>query len=257
MRRSYEEMRRSWLRRNRPLFFALGAITGAVIVVTFLAGRAFPAAGWLLGFLAGAVTTTLSLLRASPPGWIENWQVGALGERATARRLRLLEPQGWVILHDLQAGQGNIDHIAVGPGGVFLLDSKRPGGEVRVEGGKVTVHRLDAPHLYYNHPGTAQLLHLARRTHDRMLARSRINMWVSPVMVIWADFPQRIVDERCAYVHGDELVAWLQTRPRRIAPERVEQIADAVRQAWSLDGERPAARSVRLASSLDEAVGCA
>src|SRR3712207_7480273 len=38
----------------------------------------------------------------------------------------------------------------------------------------------------------SHLLALARATHDRVLATSRIRTWVTPVMVLWADFPQRI-----------------------------------------------------------------
>ena len=49
---------------------------------------------------------------------------------ATAKALRGLEDEGWIVMHDLPAGRGNIDHILVGPGGVFLLDSKRLDGSV-------------------------------------------------------------------------------------------------------------------------------
>ncbi|MFJ2205991.1 nuclease-related domain-containing protein [Streptomyces microflavus] len=52
---------------------------------------------------------------------------GAIGEKATARLLRTLSRQGWVILHDLQlpTGKANVDHLAIAPSGrVFLIDSK-------------------------------------------------------------------------------------------------------------------------------------
>ena len=83
------------------------------------------------------------------------------------------------------------------------------------------------------HTGTGHLLSLARQTHDRILAASRINTWVTPVMVLWSPFPQRIVEQRCAYVHGEELVAWLRARPQTIAPSRISQVAQAARQAWN------------------------
>lgn len=137
-----------------------------------------------------------------------------------------------MVLHDLVAGKGNVDHIAVGPGGVSLLDSKRLGGSVTVDDRGVTVRRLDDPDLAYQHTGDRHLLSLARQTHDRVLAARRIRTWVTPVMVLWAEFPQRVAEDRCFYIHGDELVSWLRARPQTIAPRRVGQIADAVHESW-------------------------
>jgi hypothetical protein len=154
---------------------------------------------------------------------------------ATAKALRGLEQDGWIVLHDLPAGRGNVDHIAVGPGGVYLLDSKRLGGSVHVDGSGVTVRRFDDPELSYQHTGSRHLLSLARQTHQRVMASTRIKTWVTPVMVLWAEFPQRVAEDRCVYVHGDELVVWLRARPQTIAESRVHQVAEAVRAAWGPD----------------------
>ncbi|MEU2487093.1 nuclease-related domain-containing protein [Streptomyces sp. NPDC012617] len=54
-------------------------------------------------------------------------EIGADGERRTAARLRVLQSQGWTVLHDLglPTGQANLDHLAISPGGVVVLvDSK-------------------------------------------------------------------------------------------------------------------------------------
>jgi len=124
---------------------------------------------------------------------------------------------------------GNVDHIVVGPGGVFLLDSKRLNGSVVVAEGVATVRRLDDPDLTDSHPGAAHLLHLAKETHDRVLAATRISAWVTPVLVLWAVLPQGEVQDRCAYVHGDRIADWLRAKPQTIAPQRLRQVADAVR----------------------------
>ncbi|HET8616285.1 MAG TPA: nuclease-related domain-containing protein, partial [Actinomycetales bacterium] len=66
------------------------------------------------------------------------WQRGLDGERRTGEVLSALERQGWVVLHDLHwPGRpfANIDHIAIGPGGVFVIDSKNWTGEVAVRDG--------------------------------------------------------------------------------------------------------------------------
>src|SRR4051812_39467197 len=54
------------------------------------------------------------------------WGTGADGEEATARYLAKRCPDA-LVLHDRQipGRRGNIDHIAVVPGGVYVIDSKR------------------------------------------------------------------------------------------------------------------------------------
>lgn len=53
------------------------------------------------------------------------WYTGATGERAVAARLSALPP-GWTVLHSLPVGRNgaDIDHLVVGPGGVFTVNTK-------------------------------------------------------------------------------------------------------------------------------------
>jgi Nuclease-related domain len=66
------------------------------------------------------------------------WQRGLDGERRTGEVLASLETAGWVVLHDLHwPGRpfANIDHIAIGPAGVFVIDSKYWAGSLVVRDG--------------------------------------------------------------------------------------------------------------------------
>jgi hypothetical protein len=215
-------------RRAAPLMPGGGVRILLEGVVTFEAAQRWPSQGWTFGMFAIFMIT-----RMSPPGWIENWQTGAWVEESTAKALRVLEGEGWIVMHDLDAdGRGNVDHIAVGPGGVFLLDSKNLPGSVTVDRDGMTVRRIDDPSLSYKHPGSRHLVALARPTHDRALASSQVKAWVTPVMVLWAEFPQRVVEGRCVFVHDDELVAWLRSQPPRMSPARARVVAEAVRAGW-------------------------
>jgi hypothetical protein len=65
------------------------------------------------------------------------WLRGAEGEeRAAARLAQLLAGTEVVLLHDrrVPASRANIDHLAVGPGGVTVIDTKRLAGKVEVRG---------------------------------------------------------------------------------------------------------------------------
>jgi hypothetical protein len=62
------------------------------------------------------------------------WRFGARGERRTARILARLERDGFVAFHDLvlRGSPANVDHLVIGPTGVFVIDSKLYRGAVRV-----------------------------------------------------------------------------------------------------------------------------
>jgi Nuclease-related domain len=77
----------------------------------------------------GVGATAWIWLRESPPGYIETWQTGAEGERKTEKALRRLETSGWTVVHDIDAGRGNYDHIAVSGAGVFVRVFSPFGGE--------------------------------------------------------------------------------------------------------------------------------
>jgi hypothetical protein len=64
------------------------------------------------------------------------WQSGERGEIAVAESLERRTAEGAaIILHDrrLTTGRGNIDHIAVAPTGVYVIDAKAHSGTVRID----------------------------------------------------------------------------------------------------------------------------
>lgn len=64
---------------------------------------------------------------------IDGFEAGEEGERATAEALACL-PAGFVVHHDLHidGSEANVDHVVVGPTGVYVIDSKHWAGRVSV-----------------------------------------------------------------------------------------------------------------------------
>jgi len=76
------------------------------------------------------------LARLSQPQHERAWTRGAQGEERVAVRLRkLLDSQGVELLHDrrIPGSRANIDHLAIGPSGVTVIDAKNYAGKVRTE----------------------------------------------------------------------------------------------------------------------------
>jgi hypothetical protein len=81
----------------------------------------------------------LVLALSDDPQSTTAWAVGARGEELLAKLLDTLGDHGVLTLHDrrIPRTQANIDHIAIAPSGVYVIDAKRYKGRpnLRVEGG--------------------------------------------------------------------------------------------------------------------------
>jgi Nuclease-related domain len=108
-----------------PLVAAAGLL-GQVLA----SGAGLPWAG-LVGLTVG--TLVAWRLRFRPSEQVTAWRRGAAGERRTARRLDRLTRDGYVVFHDLAlpGSPANVDHLVIGPTGVFVIDSKQWTGSVR------------------------------------------------------------------------------------------------------------------------------
>jgi hypothetical protein len=86
------------------------------------------------------------LALSDEPQRITAWQKGARGETILGTRLDTLIEQGVQVLHDrrIPGTKANIDHIAVGPRGVFVIDAKHYAGapSLRVSGGLFEARRV-------------------------------------------------------------------------------------------------------------------
>jgi hypothetical protein len=121
-----------WAAWTRTLPWRIAATLGIGAGGGVLGNLVAPRLGLVVGALAMVAGWALRF-RPSPDATA--WQRGAAGERRTARLLDALEQHGWAILHDLAVpgSRANIDHLAIGPGGVFVIDSKQYRGRLQLD----------------------------------------------------------------------------------------------------------------------------
>jgi len=81
-----------------------------------------------------ARTATLRVALASDPAHEMVWARGAAGEERVAAMLAKHLHAGVVVLHDrrIRGTRANIDHIALAPSGVWVIDAKRYKGKLAV-----------------------------------------------------------------------------------------------------------------------------
>ncbi len=75
---------------------------------------------------AGLAAITLAKAFWGPRQTTVAWRKGAEGEERLGRRLNKLEEHGFHVLHDLQVpgSKANVDHLVIGPTGLFAVDAK-------------------------------------------------------------------------------------------------------------------------------------
>ena len=126
------------VRRKRTRILARAVAGVAVGLLMMLVAPAW----WLFG-VALATTVILGAVVALfvRPDHVRAWAIGAEGERQTAAVLARLEADGYRVLHDrrIPGSRANIDHIVVGPTGVFVVETKSWSGAVRVKDGTIRV----------------------------------------------------------------------------------------------------------------------
>ncbi len=100
-----------------------GAVVGlsAVVVVQMVLGVAL------------AVLTLAATRFLRSPSEIESWREDAEAERRTARALDRLVRAGYTVLHDraLADSAGNVDHLVIGPSGVWVVETDAHRGPLR------------------------------------------------------------------------------------------------------------------------------
>jgi hypothetical protein len=131
---------------TRSLAWRAPLVAAAGVAVNVLAAQlGLPRAG-LVGLAVAALVGWR--LRFRPSEQARAWQRGAAGERRTARLLDRLTRDGYVVFHDLAVpgSDANVDHLVIGPTGLFVIDSKQWTGSVHQSADGLAWHnhyRLD------------------------------------------------------------------------------------------------------------------
>jgi hypothetical protein len=150
------------------------------------------------------------------------WFAGATGEREVGAMLDRL-PAGWTVFHAVPVGQGDadIDHLAVGPGGVFAINTKNHrGAKVWVAERAVLVNGAKQPYLRNSELEASRIRHV--------LAGAGL---VSPVhavvaVVSPASMSVRQQPMRVTVLTAEGLLRWMTRRPAVVDNATASAIAE-------------------------------
>jgi hypothetical protein len=148
-----------------------------------------------------------------------------VGERRTARLLGPLERQGWAVLHDLAVpgSRANVDHLVVGPGGVFVVDSKQYRGRLQLDSSGRLWHG--------RYPLTPSLQSVSFEADRVAQVLPDPGVAVVPIVVVHgAQVPWgKVVVEGVPVVTARRLPSLLRALPAVLGPERIAGLANEAR----------------------------
>jgi hypothetical protein len=166
------------------------------------------------------------------------WYKGALGEIAVGEILERLGPE-WTVLHAVPVGAGasDIDHVLIGPAGVFTLNTKNHAGQsVWVAGRTLMVSGKKQRHLYNASHEATRAAKLLTRGVNATVAVTGVVVVVAPKSMTVRERPSDV-----AVVTDRQLLRWLSNRPNVLTPRQISAITAAAIRPGTWHRNPPAA----------------
>jgi hypothetical protein len=212
-----------WAIWTRSLPWRVAVLLGIGVGGGVLGRQLAPRLGLIVAALAVAAAGWGLRFRPSPDAVA--WRRGAAGERRTARLLDPLERRGWAVLHDLAlpGSRANIDHLVIGPGGVYVIDSKHYQGRLQLDG---------SGRLWHGRYPLAPTLRAVDFEADRA-AQVLVDPDVVVVPIVAVHGAQvpwgKVVMNGVPVVAARRLPSMLRALPAVLGPERVASLTDQAR----------------------------
>lgn len=160
-----------------------------------------------------------------------SWRVGAAGERAVAAQLAALGPD-WRVLHSVRVGTkgSDIDHVAIGPTGVFTVNAKNhPNGRVWVGGDTFIVNGKRYPYIRNSR-------HEAERTSRLLSQATGLPVQATAIIAVMGaqkglKIKSQPKDGMVFVVARRRIAFHLARQPKRLSSQTVEAIYEAARRS--------------------------
>ncbi|MEU6785257.1 nuclease-related domain-containing protein [Nonomuraea angiospora] len=199
---------------------------GVAVVVGFLVSD------WRLGVTAGVIAAVAdAVYRSRSHSSVPAWRRTSVAERRTEAQLRKLERSGYRTLHAraIPNSEAQIDHLVVGPTGVYAVDSEKWDKRlpVRVQMGKKLFHGPfdKKARLTEAKWEASQASELITQSFGREVA-------VVPSLAIYGPaVPWKIMTIRGVDVYqGDRARKWITKRERALTDGEIDRIFDIAAQ---------------------------
>ena len=159
----------------------------------------------------------------------ESWYSGAIGEIRVGLMLGTLDPGWWTVLHSVPVGErgSDLDHLVIGPAGVFVVNTKRHlGKRVWAAGHGLRVENHQVPHLRNLELEMSRTEEALRRASGLAVDAVGIVAVVDAASVT-VSAPTAILHREAHVMDAVALLPFLGARRRVFSDEQVARIVEA------------------------------
>ena len=243
------DLQLQWLRRF--WFLPPGIVGLSLLAVTPAALYQQGVVRGLLFGAAGACGVWVALLLSTLHSGAGNRLMGAVGEGWTAMDLARLAKRGWVVVNGLQVRrQSDIDHVAVGPAGILVVETKWSADPWPLDGSDtfLTSRIQEAVAQASLHRGHVQGTFAPGRWGVvRAVVVLQSGLETSRVEPHWKQVGEAVV------VRGFAFRSWLDTLTEEVLnASDVQRIGDAVRRHVEAFDDKQRERGVRHRRTLSQ-----
>ncbi|WP_248965339.1 nuclease-related domain-containing protein [Sphaerisporangium perillae] len=191
-----------------------------------------PLWSWRLGLVAAIIAAIAdTVYRARTASSVAPWRRASAAERRTEAQLRKLEKSGYLTLHAraIPDSDAQIDHLVVGPTGVYAVDSEKWDKRLPV---RVQSHRKLFHGPFNQKPRLDEARWEASQASELITAALGRQITVVPSLAIYGPaIPWKILNIREVDVFdGGRVRKWITNRERSLTSEEVEDIYTAAEQ---------------------------
>lgn len=197
------------------LFLSLGNVPAIIPFLIVLAAAAGVSVGMAIG----------------PIEKLRSYRLGLLGEQAVGEQLQSLAIQGYRIFHDVPGNaHWNIDHVAVGPGGVFAIETK--GYSKRPSLNELKEHEADFDGTVIRFPWRNEREAVEQsRAGAKWLANDFLSKAVGervtaqPIVALPGWFVMLKADSDVKVLSGKQVPGYIGSMPEILSSKLIQQIA--------------------------------
>lgn len=204
---------------------------------------------FLISFLGVAIFVSLLYLFTVPKllrliRETRNYRLGFTGERVVGEHLNQLLSEGFHVFHDLDFGKYNIDHVIVGPPGVYAVETKTRRKPLHLPGSERATVTYDGTTLHFpgwrDEPSVTQARRNAKSLSSWLSSATAQPVPVQAILTLPGWFVQRRAISDVNVLNPVEISRCFPRNPKpALTPQQIQQIVHHLTERCRLSTDTP------------------
>lgn len=197
----------------------------ATVFIVWFAWSVGPSAAWFACGVAVGTSLLIVWITADSVG-ASRHEIAGYAEQWTEHEIRRLRRSGWRVVSNIPFEKCDVDHVAIGPAGVVVLETKWTDGSLFTKRGSLSGFGVKALDQVEANATKIERV-LAQGGYSAGVTGCQVVVWGSKV----PGEPLRVAGRRGSVIAGHRLADFLTSKPTRLKQADIEAASDAL-ESW-------------------------